>query len=586
MEKWYVRNKDIDYKELSKDIGISPMLAKILINRDINIEDSIKMFLYGNLDSLHPSIKMKDIEKAGELIKLYIDENRKIRIVGDYDVDGVMSIYVLYTSLLKLGANIDYTVPDRVKDGYGINESIVRKAKEDNIDLIITCDNGVTAFDAVNLSNELGIKMIITDHHDFSYKIENGEKIYIAPRADAVINPKNPKCEYPFKKLCGAAVAYKLIDYVYDLYEMDKNEVHTLLEYVAIATVCDVVDLTDENRIIVKYGLELINDTKNIGLKALIQASGIKNDIMTYHLGFVIGPTINASGRLESALMALDLLLSNDEDEAYKMAKNLREINEERKTITDEGIEAVKFQIEETDLKKDKVLVVFEKDIHESVAGIIAGRIKEIYNKPTIVITEALDGAKGSGRSIEEYNIFEELNQCKELLEGFGGHPMAAGLSISESNIKKLRLKLNKITKLTDEDFYKKRYIDIVYPLYLLDDSVMEDLNLLEPFGMGNPKPQFGIKGLEIKKLFKYGAKGNVLKFNLYDNKRSYIDGLIFNDTLNFEEDIISKYGEEELNKLYRGEENSVSLDIIYYPSYNDFNGRRTIQIIIESYRV
>ncbi|MGO1470146.1 MAG: single-stranded-DNA-specific exonuclease RecJ, partial [Tissierella sp.] len=296
MEKWFVRNKNIDYRQISKDVGISPTISKILINREISSKDSIEMFLHGSLNNLHPSTSMKDIEKAGELIKKNISGDKKIRIVGDYDVDGVMSIYVLYTSLLKLGANIDYVVPDRVKDGYGINKSIVKKAKEDSIDLIITCDNGISAFDAVNLSNELGIKMIITDHHDFSYRIENDKKKYIVPNAYAVINPKNPNCKYPFKKLCGAGVAYKLVDYVYDLYEMDKNKLYTTLEYVAIATVCDVVDLIDENRIIVKYGLKLINDTTNIGLKALIDVSGIKNKIRTYHLGFIIGPTINASG--------------------------------------------------------------------------------------------------------------------------------------------------------------------------------------------------------------------------------------------------------------------------------------------------
>lgn len=586
MEKWFVKNKDIDYKKISKDVGISQIVSKILVNRDVFLRKDIEMFLKGDLGNLHSAHLMIDIDKAGQIIKDHISENKKIRIVGDYDVDGVMSVYVLYTSLLKLGANVDYRVPDRVKDGYGINESIVKQAKEDGIDLIITCDNGISAFDAINLSKELGIKMIITDHHDLSYRIENDKKVYIIPEADAVINPKSPKCNYPFDRLCGAGVAYKLIDYLYQLYNIDKKDLYKLLEYVAIATVCDVMDLIDENRIIVKHGLKLINETDNIGLKALIEVSGIKNDIATYHMGFIIGPTINASGRLESALLAIDLLLCKDKTLAYEMAENLRSINEDRKAITNTGIENVKDQIEETSLKEDKVLVIFEPEIHESVAGIIAGRIKEMYHKPTIVLTKSLDGAKGSGRSIEEYNIFEELNKCKEILRGFGGHPMAAGLSLDIDNIEGLRIKLNAITSLTEEDLFKKIHIDLVLPISFLNDKLMNDLNLLEPFGKGNSKPLFGDKGLKIKKLYKYGAKGNVLKFNLYDNKDKLIDALIFNDTSKFEQEVIERYGNEELQKLYNGKDNSIILDIIYYPSYNDYNGKRSIQITIESYRL
>lgn len=586
MEKWFVRNKNIDYNKVSKDLEISPMISKILINREIFTEDSIKMFLNGDLNDLNSPESMYDMENAGNLIQESISKNKNIRIVGDYDVDGVMSVYVLYTSLLNLGANVDYRVPDRVKDGYGINESIVNDAYKDDIDLIITCDNGISAFDGINLAKDLGIKMIITDHHDLSYKIEEDEKVYIVPDVDAVINPNNPKCKYPFKKLCGAGVAYKLIEYVYSLYGKNKESLYALLEYVSIATVCDVMDLVDENRIIVKHGLKLVNGSKNMGLKALIEVSGIEKEIGVYHLGFIIGPTINASGRLDTALLALELLLCRDETKVYEIAEKLRSLNEERKTITNIGIENIQKKIEETSLKEDKVIVVFEPEVHESVAGIIAGRIKDQYNKPTIVLTKSIDGAKGSGRSIEGYNIFEELNQCKELFKDFGGHPMAAGLSLDLENIELLRNKLNSITTLNEEDFYRKIYIDLVLPISFLNDNLMKDLNKLEPFGKGNSKPLFGDKALIIKKLYKYGAKGNVLKFNLYDNKNTYIDAVIFNDTLNFEDSITSKYGEEELQRLYRGEKNNVSLDIIYYPSYNHYNGRTSIQITIQSYRV
>lgn len=586
MEKWFVRNKNIDYNEVSKELGISKVISKILVNRDIYLKESIDMFLNGDLDALHTPDSLLDIDIAGKIIEEHISKNKKIRVVGDYDVDGVMSVYILYTSLGAIGANIDYMVPDRVKDGYAINEDIVNNAHEDGIDLIITCDNGISAFDAVNLAKKLGIKTIITDHHDLSYKLEEDKKIYLIPDADAVVNPKNPECSYPFNKLCGAGIAYKLIEYVYELYNKDKNTLYPLLEYVSIATVCDVVDLVDENRIIVKYGLKLVNHTSNIGLKALIEACGIEKDLGVYHLGFIIGPTINASGRLESALKALELLTSKDKAVATQIAEELRALNEERKAITNLGIENVKTQIKDTSLKNDKILVVYEPNIHESVAGIVAGRIKDMYNKPTIVLTESTDSVKGSGRSIEEYNIFEGLNAYRDLLLRFGGHPMAAGLSLDYDNIDKLRKSLNLSTNLNEEDLYRKVYIDMVLPIKFLNDNLMEDLNLLQPFGKGNSKPLFGDKEVKIKKLYKYGEKGNVLKFNLYDGKGVFIDGVAFNHTENFEEAIISKYGHEELEKLYRGKENNILLDIIYYPAYNEYMGRKSIQVTIESYRV
>src|SRR5699024_7953553 len=399
----------------------------------------------------------------------------------------------------------------------------------------------------------------------------NGIREYITPEADAVIDPKHPDCEYPFKELCGAGVAFKLMEYLSSLYNISKSKINKLLEYVAIATICDVVDLIDENRTIVKYGLELVNSTENIGLKALIKESRIDKEIGVYHIGFVIGPMINASGRLETASTAVELLLSRDELEAKNKAQELKKLNDERKDLTEKGLESIIEKIENSSLKDDKVLIIYEPDIHESVAGIIAGRVKDIYYKPTIVLTQGEEGIKGSGRSIEEYNIFEELTQCKDLLDNFGGHPMAAGLSLQYDNIKYLKNKLNDITTLTDEDLIRKIYIDLGLPIDYINYKLIEELSILEPFGKGNSRPVFGEKELKIKKMFKLGVNQNVLKFIFQSKKGMTIEGILFNNVSDFEDSIIEKYGEEVLDKLYKGIDNNVFVDIIYYPSINEY---------------
>src|SRR5699024_9016238 len=428
---------------ISKELGVSKVLAKVLTNRDIDDLERAEYFLKTDINKLYSPKLMRNLIKAGDILKKKVDNKKPIRIVGDYDVDGVMSIYVVYTILKDLGAVVDYVIPDRVNDGYGINDKIVNNAKEQGVDTIITCDNGIAALDQVRLAKELGLTIIVTDHHDLPFKEGNGIREYITPEADAVIDPKHPDCEYPFKELCGAGVAFKLMEYLSSLYNISKSKINKLLEYVAIATICDVVDLIDENRTIVKYGLELVNSTENIGLKALIKESKIDKEIGVYHIGFVIGPMINASGRLETASTAVELLLSRDELEAKNKAQELKKLNDERKDLTEKGLESIIEKIENSSLKDDKVLIIYEPDIHESVAGIIAGRVKDIYYKPTIVLTQGEEGIKGSGRSIEEYNIFEELTQCKDLLDNFGGHPMAAGLSLQYDNIKYLKNKLN-----------------------------------------------------------------------------------------------------------------------------------------------
>lgn len=585
MEKWFIRNKGIDFTKIAKDLRISEIIAKILVNRDIYDYEQIERFLNPTLDKLYAPNLMFDLVKGAEIIREAIGHGEKIRIVGDYDVDGVMSVYILYKSLREMGAKVDYRIPDRIQEGYGINDDIMREAKEDGVDLIITCDNGIAALDQIQLARKLDLKIIITDHHDLPYVEEDGVKKYILPDADAVINPKNPNCNYPFKLLCGAGVAFKLVQYLYSLYGKER-EAFKFLEYVAIATVCDVVSLVDENRIIVKYGLEQINATKNIGLKALIEVSSLKRRITSYHLGFVIGPTINASGRLESAYKAVELLLCEDTDQAREIAKYLREVNEERKAITDAGFKSVISKIDNSHLKEDKVLLIYEPEIHESVAGIIAGRVKECYNKPTIILTDGQEGVKGSARSIEEYNIFEELSSCKDLLTKFGGHPMAAGLSLDKDKIDILRQRLNSQTRLREEDLVKKVYIDMALPIECVSYNLIEDLNALEPFGTGNHKPLFGDKKLKVRRMYKYGANNNVIKLILESKRGTLLEGIIFYDDGSFEEQIQSKYGRDALNRLIKGMDNNISLDILYYPNINEYNGKTSIQLIIQGYRM
>ena len=440
-ERWFIKNRKADYKSMSLKYGISELMSKLIINRDIFEDEIIKSYVTPEFNKLHNPREMKDLELAVNILKEKIITNKKIRIIGDYDVDGVISVYMLYTALKKCNANVDYEIPDRIKDGYGINEKIIKEAKDDGVDTILTCDNGISAIDQIKYAKELGLTVIVTDHHDIPFvEDENNKKIFLQSDADAILNPKQKDCNYKFKSLCGAGVAFKLIEVLYEEFNIDKEECYKLIEFLAIATVCDVVDLIDENRIFVKKGLEKINNTSNLGLGELIRENEIQDKtISVYHLGFIIGPCINASGRLDNAKKGLRLLLADEEDEAVHLAKELVKLNAERKDMTMKGVEDAIEIIEGTEIINDKVLVVYLPHIHESLAGIIAGRIRERYNAPTLILTNGEEFAKGSGRSIEEYNMFEKLLECKELLEKFGGHPMAAGLSIKEENIDKLK---------------------------------------------------------------------------------------------------------------------------------------------------
>ena len=585
-EKWLLRNKKVDLKAMSEKYKISQLLCKLMVNRDIIDENIINSYINPVYKYLHSPKTMKDVVIAVDIIKRKIQENKKIRIIGDYDVDGIISVFILYTALKKCGANVDYEIPDRIKDGYGINENIVKVAYDEGVDTIITCDNGISAIDQIQYAKDLGLTVIVTDHHDVPFIEEDGVRTFLSSQADAIINPKQIECEYKFKSICGAGVAFKLMEALYEEIGMDKEECYKLIEFVAIATVCDVVDLIDENRIFVKNGLEMLNNSKNIGINALKKACGLEDkEITAYHLGFVIGPCLNASGRLDSAKKGLELLLMEDDEEAKNLAQEIVDLNDARKNMTKEGVDRAINIIDSTDINNDKILVVYIPDIHESLAGIVAGRVKEKYNKPTIILTKSEEGVKGSARSIEEYNMFEGLLACKELLDKFGGHPMAAGLSLQEDKVDELRIALNNKCELTDEDLTRKIMIDSSLPIEYLNLHLIEELNVLEPFGKGNAKPVFGVRDAKITKAMLLGKDKNVLKLKLLTNNNITIDAMIFNDLENFESKIIEKYGNEELDNLYNKSNNNIPMDFTFYPSINEWNGNKSIQIVVNGIR-
>lgn len=586
MKKWFVKNIKTDYRAMAQKYGISETVAKLIVNRDVIEEDDIKSFLNPCYENLHNPREMKDLVNGVMIMKQKIEQGKKIMVVGDYDVDGVISLFLLYSALKRCNADVVYDIPDRIKDGYGINKNIIDKAKDLDVDTIITCDNGIAAIESIKYGKELGMTIIVTDHHDIPFiEKEDGKREFIKSQADAIINPKQKDCKYKFKSLCGAGVAFKFIEVLYEEMGIEKSEAYKFIGFTAIATVCDVVDLVDENRIFVKNGLKLINQTTNLGLIELIKVTGIADkEITTYHLGFVIGPCINASGRLDNAKEGVKLLLSDNATDASKLATELHELNTQRKDMTHEGIDAAIEYIENNKMSNDKVLVIYTPETHESIVGIVAGRIRERYNVPVIVITRAKHGVKGSGRSIEGYNMFEELNKCKELLGLFGGHPMAAGLSLEESNIEPLRKKLNAISTLTDEDIIAKICIDMQLPLEKIDFSLINDLSILEPFGKANPKPVFGEKQVTVVKASILGKNRNVLKFKIIMRNGKYVEGIYFRNIEEFEEIIIDKYGAEELDRLYRGN-CKMKLDMVFYPSINEYNGNVSIQVVIENFR-
>lgn len=582
-EKWFLKNKKEDFIKIANEHHISEVLARLLVNRGFVDSKDINAYLHSSTDIMHNPHLLKDVDYACDILEEKIRSNTRIRIVGDYDVDGVVSTFLLYTALNRVGANVDYEIPERMKDGYGININIIKAAKEDGIDTIITCDNGIAAIEQIRFAKEIGMTVIVTDHHDIPFIEEDGVRTDVLPPADAVVNPKQKDCNYPFPSICGAVVAFKLIEVLYERFGVDKEETKKLLAYAAIATVCDVMDLVDENRVIVKYGLNLLRNTDNKGLEALMELHNINTfKLSAYHLGFIIGPCLNASGRLETAKIGLSLLIEQDGDKARKIAAQLKELNDKRKDMTARGVEMAIEIIETTDLINHKVLVVYLPDCHESLAGIIAGRIRERYHKPAIVLTKAHEGVKGSARSIEQYNMFEELTKCKEFLDKFGGHPMAAGLSLKEENIEPLRFALNERTELTEEDFINKISIDVLMPLGYVKEELVEELELLEPFGKGNEKPVFAEKNLSIVKADILGKNRNTLKLKVENQYGKKMDALYFNQVDEFNEYLSEKYGNNEVDKIYKGIPNEIKISVVYYPNINEYNGVKTPQIIIQ----
>lgn len=567
--KWMVYAKKADFKQIASEYGIDQVLARIIRNRDICGSKDIDMYLNGNLNDIHNPHSMKDADKFVDIITKKIEEHKPVRIIGDYDIDGICSIYILFCGLKAAGADVDYVVPHRINDGYGINEHLIDNAINEGIDTIVTCDNGIAAYNQVRYAKDNGITMIVTDHHDVPFEIKDDKKVYIVPPADAVINPKQADCDYPFKLLCGAGVAYKLISLLYDRLGFDKKELEDYIEFMAIATVGDIVDLIDENRIVVKYGLKHIAHTKNTGLRALIEECQLDiNNISSYHIGFVIGPCLNASGRLDTARQAIELMLCKDNEKAHNMAKELIALNNERKSMTEQETQKAIELVENTGLLKDRVLVIYLKNCHESIAGIIAGRIKERYYRPTFVITNAEDGAKGSGRSIEGYNMYEEINKCKNVLTKYGGHPMAAGLSLAISDIDIFRKMLNDNAILTDEDLIPKMWIDVPMPVSYANIRLVNQLKLLEPFGKGNEKPVFADRNLYVKTASVIGKNKNVLRCQLETEDGTYVPAV--------------QFGINNIDDIPRA---GMRISIIYYPDINTFNGIMSLQIIIKEWK-
>ncbi|MFR1766970.1 MAG: single-stranded-DNA-specific exonuclease RecJ [Lachnospira sp.] len=572
MAKWFVYAKKADFKAIGEAYGIDQVIARVIRNRDICTKEQFDMYLSDSLEGMHMPELLKDADKAVDIIINKIEQKKKIRIIGDYDIDGICSTTILYKALKETGAEVDYAVPHRINDGYGINETLIDAAIADGVDTILTCDNGIAAINQVEYAKSHNLTVIITDHHDITFEENGTQKRYIYPKADAIVNPKRDDCGYPFKMLCGAAVAYKLVEVLYKKrwlseYDKYKSSLDEYRQFAAIATIGDVVDLIDENRILVKNGLRSIANTKNIGLRALIDICKIDiNKLTPYSVGFVIGPCLNASGRLDTAKNAIELFLETDENTAKSKAMELYAFNEERKGMTESELSKALKIIDETEIKNDKVLVIYLPDCHESIAGIIAGRIKELYYRPTFVITDAKDGAKGSGRSIEGYNMFEEITKCAGLLTKFGGHPMAAGISLDKDKIDEFRKRLNKNQTLTEQQLEPVVWIDVPMPLNYVTYTLVEQLSILEPFGKGNEKPVFADKDLIVKSVNIIGKKSNVLKLMLEAQ-----DGSVF----------------EAIQFMYDGNKPQVGqkIAITYYPDINEFRGKRNLQFIIKEWK-
>ena len=571
MERWVLLRKGADFEAISKKFHISPRLASLIRNRDVIGDEAINQYLNGTIAELYDGMQMKGMPQAVEILTEKIRDREKIRVIGDYDCDGINATYILLEGLEKLGAKVDSDIPDRIKDGYGLNQHLIDRAHEDGIDTIITCDNGIAAAKEIEYGKALGMTIIVTDHHEVPYKENEAGRRYILPPADAVVDPRQEGCEYPFKGLCGAAVAYKLVEALCEANGQDVADLDYLLENVAIATVADVMDLTEENRILVKQGLEMLKRTSNLGLRALIQCIGLEGKkIQAYHIGFILAPCLNASGKLDTAKRALALLRAKTEREADMLAGDLKALNESRRDMTDRVVDEAMAKVEQTDIRGDKVLVIYLPDCHESLAGLVAGRVRENYYRPVFVLTDSEDGVKGSGRSIESYSMYEELTGCGDLLTKFGGHPMAAGLSLDKENVEKFKRRLNDQCTLSEEELTEKVVIDMELPFAAITEHFIEELEYMEPFGKGNTKPVFAARGVAMQHVKIIGKNKNVAKATAIDAAGNRMEAICFHDAQEFAE---------------RCEKNNGKMSITFYPGINEFRGERQIQIVITHYR-
>lgn len=586
MENWVLLRKGADFQHISEKFHISPRVASLIRNRDVIGDDAIEKYLNGTIADLYDGMLMKDMDKAVAVLGEKIKENAKIRIIGDYDIDGIQSTYILLEGFRMLGADVDSDIPDRMKDGYGLNRNLIDRALEADVDTIITCDNGIAAAEEIAYAKSMGMTIVVTDHHEVPYTEIGAGRRYILPEADAVVDPKQEDCTYPFKGLCGAAVAYKLVEALMEAMGKDAEDADYLMENVAIATIGDVMDLVDENRIFVKQGLDMLKRTENLGLKALMECTGVNVDKLSpYHIGFVIGPCMNASGRLDTAKRALELLEAKKVAEADLLAGDLKALNDSRKDMTAQAVEEAFVQVENSELKDADVLVVYLPECHESLAGIVAGRIREKYYRPVFVLTKGAEGLKGSGRSIETWHMYEGLNRVKHLLSKFGGHKMAAGLSMPEENLEQFRKEINEKSGITPEDLNEKIAIDMQLPFECVNEKFIGELAVLEPFGKGNARPVFAERQVQVESARILGKNKNVLKLQVKDLHGTRMDAMYFGDVNTFVEYVREKFGDIACECLLRGHGHGIVMAFTYYPDINEYQGVRTPQIVIQNYK-
>ncbi len=587
MEKWFVAAKKADFEALSEKFHISPVLARIIRNRDVVTEEAIEAFLYGKSEDMHSPMLLKDMDRAREVILRKIAEEKVIRIIGDYDVDGICSTHILCKGLRAVGAKVDTAIPHRIRDGYGLNEQLIQEAYDAGVDTIITCDNGIAAAPQIAYAKELGMTVVVTDHHEVPFTEEAGIRKEILPPADAVVDPKQEGCNYPYPGICGGLVAYKTITALYEKLERTPERqalLEELLPFAAIATICDVMELLDENRIVVKEGLKRLRKEPPLGIRALLEVNDIsKENLNAYHIGFILGPCMNATGRLDTALRALELLNAQDKREALAIAGELKELNDSRKLMTKQGVDSAVRYVEEQGLSEDKVLVVYLPDCHESLAGIIAGRLREKYGKPTFVLTKGEEGVKGSGRSIESYHMYEAMTACGELFSKYGGHKMAAGLSMPEENVGIFARKINENCTLAEEDFVPKVHIDVPLPLAFANREMARELELLEPYGVSNPKPLFARKDVHFLSAVKLGKSGSFAKFVLREDEGDCYEAVYFGDWNYFAGVVDGKYGAGAAEKLFR-QKCDYRVSVTYQLSINSFRGKEEAQLVLQNF--